>query len=236
MIISPVSATEFTTGLIYDSHQEAFPVGADFTLEETFENGSSLSVGLAYKNAGAYTASIMYNNFFDVFLLSGGLSYDISKTGIYPGISAGTGIVLKRFSFIAAGGANLNYADVLRPDSYNCSADIIFDTTESIIDLKFLFNSLNSTAGKTTKIGGGLVFTAYEQGTPATIDLIANAQYVTDTATEINGVEANAGFGINVTLPFMSIHLKTLVDVMKPGSKLLMNPPFSIGLSTGFTL
>lgn len=236
LITFPVFCTEISTGLTYDSHQAEFPIGADFSLEETFENNSSLFVGLAYKNEGTYTASIMYKKMLSLFMISGGLNYDISKTGIYPGIAAEAGIVLKKFSFTAAGGANLNYADLLKPESYNCSADIIFDTSESIIDLKFLVNSFNSAVGKTTKIGGGLLFTAYQQGAPATIDFIANAQYVTDTVSGVNGVAANAGMGINVTLPFMSIHLKTLVDVMQPGSKLLLNPPFSIGLSAGFVL
>lgn len=236
LIVSHVFCTEVTAGLTYDSHDEEYPVGAVFSLEETFENESSLSVGLNYKSEGAYAASILYNKFLNIFVLSGGLNYDLRSAGIMPGINAGTGIVLKDFSFIVAGGANLNPQDIFRPNAFNCTADVIFDTDESIIDLSFLFSSQETAAGKTTRLGGGLIFTAYQPTSPATIDLITNVYKVTDTAGSQNGISANAGMNLNISLSFMSIHLKTLVDVKKPGVSFGGKLPFSITLSTGFKL
>lgn len=236
LFLSNAFSTEITTGLTYDSHNAAFPVGADFSLTETFEDGSDLSAGLTYKNAGAYTASLLYNKIINVFMLSGGLNYDLSKDCILPGVHAGAGLVFNRFSFIAAGGANLNPENIFFPNAYNCTADVIFDTTESIIDLSFLFSSQETTSGKNTKLGGGIKFTAYQDGAPATIDILVNAAKVVDPVSDINGVTADAGMGINVMLPFMSIHLKTLMDVVIPGVKFGTKLPFSVSLSTGFKL
>lgn len=235
-MVSPAFSTELTTGLTYDSHQETFPVGADFSLTETFEDESELSVSLDYKNAGAYTASIMYDRYFTNFLLSGGLSYDISTEGISPTIAAGTGLVLNKFSFLAGGNANLNADNIFLPTFYSCYADMIFDTPEAIIDLSFLYSSLSSSIHMTRKIGGGIVFTAYEEGVPASIDIIGEVLYVTDTKCDIKGIAATTGMCFNINLPVLTLHLKTLVDVKNPELPAGSGIPFSIGISAGFTL
>lgn len=236
LTLTTVFCTEVTTGLTYDSHQESFPVGADFGIKETFEDQSSLSVSLAYKNAGAYTASIMYNKYISMFLLSGGLNYDISVAGITPGIAFGAGFVYKSFALTGAFTSNINPENIFKPYYYTTSADVIFDTPESIIDLSFLYTSKKTDAGKAEKIGGGLVFTARQEGAPATIDVITDVLYVTDAVNDITGIIADTGLGVNVILPFMTIKLKTLIDVMNPELPKGANKPFSIGLSTGFVL
>lgn len=230
----PAFSTELRTGLTYDSHQAEFPIGADFSLEETFENESSLSVGLAYKNAGAYTASILYNKYFDYFLLSGGLNYDISTTGIAPGIAAGAGFVVKDFSLTAGFTSDINAENIFKPQFWACTADMIMDTKESIIDLSFQYSKKQSLQGVRSKIGGGFKFTAYQDGAPADIDIIVNVLYL--DAPGVFGISADAGMGINVYLPFMDISLKVVADVMTPELPTGSKTPFCITLSTGFKL
>ncbi|MBQ0165725.1 MAG: hypothetical protein KBT02_01285 [Treponema sp.] len=229
-------ATEVSAGLTYDSQGDSFLIGTEFSLEETFENNSNLSAELSYENNGVYSASLLYNKYLSIFVLSGGINNNINKTGIVPFITGGAGIILNDFSLLASGGLNLSHDNVFKPDTYFCSADIIFDTGESIIDLSFLYKLNNSSAGSNSKIGGGLVFTAYKEDTPAEIKILTDVLYVNNTVTNISGVAVDAGLGIHVYLPFMSIKLKTMVDAWNPERQLNSPIPFSIGLSTGFVL
>lgn len=229
----PAFSTELTTGLTYDSHPGTFPVGTDFSLKEEFEDNSSLTAGLAYKNAGAYTASFSYTKVLSLFLLSGGLNYDIKTSGISQNLSCGAGIVFTDFSVIASGSLRINPENIFSPDSYSCSADLILDTKESIIDLKCQYSSQARGNGKTEKIGGGFVFTAYEEGAPADIDIITNVCYLKNPVDNLYGLITSAGMGINVYLPFMTLRVKGVADITDPeytGHDI----PYTLSLSTSF--
>ncbi len=234
--VIPAFSTEVTTGLTYDSSNVSFPFGTEFSIKETFEDDSYLSAGLVYKNAGAYTASFSYSKFLSVALLSGGFNYDIRTTGISQNIAVGTGVVLKKFSLLASGALRLNPADIFNPDMYSCSADVIFDTNNRIVGLSFLYSSQKKSSGTENKIGGGFVFTAYEQGAPADINVSADVYYVDNTSASGPGFAADAGMGMNVYLPFMVIHVKGAADILKPGTPFGQNVPYTIGLSTSFSL
>lgn len=230
----PLFSTELTTGLTYDSHEDSFPIGTDFAIEEVFSDGSSLKTGLAYQNAGAYTASFTYCKFLNEFMLSGGINYDIKTTGISQNIAFGTGLIFKEFSLLASGSLRINPDNIFIPDAYSCTADLIFDTSEQIVDLSFLYVSQTSGTATSSRIGGGFVFTAYQEGAPADIDMITSVYYVDNSISNVRGLAVSAGMGINVYLPSMSIKLKGVADILDPeytGSAL----PYSISIGTGFT-
>lgn len=232
----PAFTTEVTTGLTYDSANVSFPFGTEFAITETFEDNSQLSAGLVYKNSGTYRASFTYSKFLSAAVLSGGFNYDIRTSGISQSIALGTGVVLNHFSAIVSGALRLNPADIFSPDMYNCSGDIIFDTKNRIIGLSFLYSVQKKGAVKENKLGGGVSFTAYEQGAPADIGVNADVYYVDDKAAGKTGFAADAGMKINVYLPFMTIHAKGTADILNPDIASGKNIPFTIGLSTEFKL
>lgn len=228
--------TEITAGLTYDTHLDSFMVGTELSLEESFKDNSSLSAKLIHLNSGPYAASLIYSKLQDLFIFSGGLNYTITPTAIIPFITSGAGIILRDFSLLASSGVNLNPENIFDPDQYTCSADVLLDSGESIIDLSFLYNLKKAAEGIKSSIGGGLLFTAYQNGAPAEICIMTDVQYIKDEIDGHSGLAVNAGAGINVYLSFMSIKLKAIADAINPARPSGTAMPYFISLSTGWKL
>lgn len=231
---APAFSTEFSAGMTFDRHDTVLETGTSFSVTESFADNSSLSAGIAYKESDTYTANILVTEYLGVFVLSGGLNHTLKPAGITQDVSLGTGLVFKKVSILASGSVNINPDSLFKPEAYSYTGDFIFDTSEAIVDLKFQYAEYMQDSEPTTSVGGGFIFTAYKAGAPADIDIILNTDYTSNNDNSQSAFSVSAGIGVNIYLPFMNLHVKTMADVMSTHSIENLNIPFKLSVGTSF--